>query len=326
MAITYQNVQIQGLTKGSTTVDTATYQNTLVYSRSGSVLINAGFTKQVSSVAPPPYDENGYNYDTAAPNVIETVNIDLGDISSYDYLTFDWNNDDSYNFFGWVEAKVVIGDNVITQTIFDSANPTSGTKKIDISELSGEYVAHFTVRAQSRSPYMYYGTRTTLTVSNICGVYGEVVPSEDLGNFALGPIASSAPPPYRGTEQSDWYNIYGDNGAPAYETHTIRMGDVTQYSALTFDWTNTGTEPEEATGSGFGSRVMAKYHNPATDTDVSIFDHVAYSGTESGTVTIDISSLTGSQSVIVTIGAISGNDYAPYGARTYLAVSDITLS
>ena len=331
MSITYENTQITTLTYGNESVNTATYHNVVVFQRNASVDIYGAFTISASSVAPPPYDENGYNYNEAAPLSATEQTINLGDITNYDYIVIKWDNEGTYVPYGIVSATATINEQSVT--LFNGGGYAKSKTKINVSELSGTYSLKVKVTAKSSSPYRGYACRSMINVSYVQGMIGSGEPPAGVTfpDFTVGTAVSYAPPPYRGSDFTEQYNIYGDCGAPQYITHTLDLGDVTNYSTLTFTWdtwnTNDPTDVNKA-WSGIGSRVVAYYEDPKTHNNVSLFDDETHSSSNRITddVTIDLSQLSGNASLKVTVGAISGNDYRPYGANCILYVTDISMT
>ena len=330
MSITYQNTQILTLAYESVDVSTATYSSQIVFQRNASIDIYGSFTISASSVAPPPYDENGNNYDTPAPLATDEKTISLGDVTNYDYIVFKWNNTGSYVPYGSCSATATIGEETIT--LFDQAGSAKQKTKIDVKDLSGVYSIKFKVTAKSNSTYRGYGCGSTLNVEYVQGIIGtgETPTGVSFPNFQVGKVDSFAPPPY--VSPTEQYNINGYEGAPVYETYTLDLGDVTNYSTLTFTWDSWDPDdpddPTTKTGSGYNSRVVAYYEDPLSHQRVYLFDETTHgmNNRMTDTATVDLSQLSGSVQFKVTVGAISGNDYAPYGAHCIIFCTDILMS
>lgn len=327
MSITYHNTQIMTLAFNQTDAQTATYNDVLVFQKNGVVDIYNSFNISAFSVAPPPYDENGNNYDTPAPLDEMEKTISLGDVTNYNYITFKWNNENSYVPYGSVTATATINDTTVT--LFNGSGYSKANTKIDVSNLSGVYSIKFKVSAKSSSTYRGYSCRSVLNVEKVCGIVGsgEPTPGVTFEDFKIGPATSFAPPPY----SEGGYNIYGNNGLPAYAYHTIDLGDVTNYNTLSFTWDTWNTaDPTtgDKAGSGYLSRIAAWYEDPNTSQKVYLYDDTSHNSSNrlTDSASIDLSQLSGLKSVTITIGAYSGNDYRYYGASNVLYVTSILMS
>ena len=97
----------------------------------------------------------------------------------------------------------------------------------------------------------------------------------------------------------------------------MNLGDVTGLSTLTFHWDNTGT------GNGYGD-VYAKYKG-LDDNDVILFSSGNVNASH-GDVTIDLTSYTGSKSIVFTAYAKSRSSYRGYTSNATINVSNIVAT
>lgn len=330
MSITYHNTQIMTLALNQTDVQTGTYHSILVFQKNGVVDIYSSFTISAFSVAPPPYDDNGNNYDTPAPLSTEEKTINLGDVTNYDYIVFKWNNEGSFVPYGMCKATATIGEQEIT--LFNGSGNSRQKTKIDVKDLSGVYSIKFKVYAKSNSSYRGYGCSSVLNIEYVQGMVGsgETPTGVTFPDFQVGKVDSFAPPPY--VSPTEQYNINGYEGAPVYATHILELGDVTNYNTLSFTWdTWDPDDPDDPTtkaGSGYNSRIVAYYEDPTSHQRVYLFDETTHSMNNrmTDTATVDLSQLSGTAQFKITVGAISGNDYAPYGAHCIIFCTDILMS
>lgn len=315
MAITYNGTAIADVTYNSTSIDSATYNETQIYTRSGYVVILANATLQTDeSKVPPPYDSEGYNYNDHAPKKEADLSIPLGDITSYNHISFDWDNSKSYNAYGDVLGTASIGDT--TKTIFTSVD-SNGTVDIDVSELSGEYALRIHIEAQSRSSYRGYTTKTVLDMTNIRGVYSAITPV-DSNKFLLDSGESYVPGPY----DTQGYN-YGSEAPTLTKTYTLDLGDVSSKSSLSFNWATYADDDHSENDYG---QVYAKYVD-LNGEEQYLFNKTLSAITDTtGSVTISLSAYTGSKSLIFTVYARSRSSYRWYLSRSLLSVTNISIT
>jgi hypothetical protein len=320
VSIQYNGTTIEGLSYNSIDVEAAFYESTQVYARTSSVLILASTTLQTeTSVVPPPYDENGYNYNASAPKKTATLSVPLGDITSYNSITFRWDNEGSGNAYGDISGTVKVGE--ITKNLFSGLN-ASGEVTLDVSSLSGEYALRFDVEAQSRSSYKLYRSTAVLNLYNICGVTGSAptpVPTGD--SFSLNTGISVVPGPY----DADGYNYSGS--APAKtDSHTLTV-DVTDKNTLTFAWSsNISDDDEEKSRNDYGN-ISAKYVDPY-GSEQYLYNKSQNQKTDDIThyESIDVSAFSGNISLEFTVYAKSASSYRGYSSRAVLYVTNIALA
>ena len=153
-------------------VDKVIYKGTTVYDRNPAYVISEYETALTSdSVVPPPYDENGYNYNASAPEETVTIEIDMGaSYMSYDYLEFDWDNEGSGNAYGDIEVWVNWNEDnpgVLKKvTIFKNELHASGSVKLPLYNGRDQQVT-FHLSAKSLSSYRYYTSFTAFTMRNV---------------------------------------------------------------------------------------------------------------------------------------------------------------
>lgn len=309
MAITYNGTSVAVLSYNTTPISQATYNTTPVYA-SGNILIESYSLATDSSMVPPPYDENGYNYNATAPEKTAFASLDLGDITAYTQITFEWDNEGSSNSYGDISCWAIIHG----QRVDVYSNTFSGTRRftatIDVSSLSGNQTMDIHLSAKSRSSYRGYISRATINMYNISASSGAIPdPGTTLADFTVDSGVSVVAPPYDA-------NGYNYNATPSAQSNTYTLTiDTTDKNSLTFNWNNTGSTNSYGTNYG-------KYTDIDSN-DVILFED-SISG--SGSVTIDISSYTGSQSIVFTAYAKSNSSYSGNQSRAVLNIKNIVLS
>ena len=314
MAITYNGTNISSIEYDDNHVSSVSYDGTTVYTESGSVLILESASLETDiSVVPPPYDENGYNYNDQAPKKTNTLSIPLGDITSYNCISFEWNNDGTYNAYGIVKGTVTI--NETTTELFDTINESKKTY-IDVSDLSGEYSLRFYVEATSKSSYRGYVSKTALSIKNIYGVYESIQPEDN--SFVVDSGTSVVPPPY----DENGYN-YSSIAPEKEEQHIFDLGNVTSKTTFTFDWSN--YKDDEHSLNGYG-QIYAKYVD-LNGLDVYLFNKSLSEEEDlSGSVTIDLTNFTGNKSIIFKVYAKSESSYRGNSSRSMIYISNISVT
>lgn len=311
MAVSYNTSPASTISYNTSSVSTGTYNGTTVFNGSGAVVILASATLQTDvSQVPPPYDEQGYNYNATAPKKEADLSISLGDITSYSSISFDFTNDGSFNGYGYIRGTATINNTTIV--IFDSINQT-GTRIIDTSDLSGEYALRIHIEAKSNSSYRGYTTKAILNMTNICGNTGSVTPPVT-NVFSIDSGTSQVPPPY----DAQGYN-YGGTAPAKSESYELELGDVTSKSSLTFTWYN--YDGDNHSGNGYGT-IYGGYY----DLD-GIYQYLFNTpGDTTGSVTIDLTSATGLKTIRFTVYAKSLSSYKNYTSNAVLKVSEYTLT
>ena len=313
MAVTYNSTAVSDISYNSNDISEGTYNGTTVFTDNQSVLIIESYHLETeTSVVPPPYDEGGYNYSATAPEKTAGASLDLGDITNYNYITFEWNNKDSGNAYGDIKGWVIIYGvrlDLFTNIIYNQDRIFAA---IDVSELTGSQMMDIHLSAKSRSSYRGYNSKAVLNLYNICGSTAPTPePETDYSDFTLDSGISVVPGPY----DENGYN-YNATAPTKEETYTLNLGDVTGLSEVSFHWDNAGT------GNGYGD-VYAKYKG-LDNNDVILFRNNEYAGY--GDVTIDLTSYTGSKSILFTVYAKSRSSYRGYTSNATLNVSNIVAT
>ena len=331
MAVIYDSTTITSISYGGTSITQGYFDSTLVFSSSGSDLIQEYFhlETEVSMIPRPdgvwetPYTNNDPN--AQAPAKTATDYILLGDVTSYDGITFNWDNEGSFSPYGTIYCDITVVDSNnepvegSTVRLFELPQG-SGYKTIDVSDLSGTYKLKVELYAKSRSNYSGYSAKAIVTMTNISGVIGGIVPP---GARRVTPdftMISSvyAPEPY----DQNGYN-YNWSGGTDVDTLTIPLGDVTDYSEMIFEWSSdiNGTP----TGLNSGGEAKASYTD-MSGTETFLFNiNSPGSHTNNGRVVIDLSSVTGEKSIIFKTSAYANNPYRSYGTTTRLSISNMFI-
>ena len=168
MSIIYNSVSVASVNYGQTDVNKGYYHSVEVFTKEAQVVLYPAFSVQTQqSRVPPPYDENGYNYNDSAPVrwADETVEID---VTSYDSITFSWNNEGTYNGWGGVHGYYEFNSGSRIE-LFDGAQDHRGEVTIDTSEISGTISLKFIAYAHSQSSYGGNVSGTTLNIGDILG-------------------------------------------------------------------------------------------------------------------------------------------------------------
>lgn len=331
MAVSYQNTTITGISYQSTNISQGYFGSTLVFSSSGSDLILDYFHLETDvSVIPRPagvWDTPYTNNDpsASAPEKTATDYISLGDITSYDGVTFNWNNDGSYNSYGsiYCDISVVDMENIEvegTKVRLYTTLQGFGYKTINLQSLSGSYKLKVVLYAKSFSNYSGYSSKATVTLSAISGVIGGIVPPlarRVTPDFSM--ISSiSAPGPY----DENNYN-YNWSGGTDTDTITVDLGDVTDSNELVFEWAS--MSDEVGTSIGFGGEAKASYTN-MSNTEVNMFSiNTAGTHINNGRVVIDLTGVTGQKSITFKTTAYGCNPYRYYGTTTRLTIMDMFI-
>ena len=197
-------------------------------------------------------------------------------------------------------------------------NGNLSNAKVDVSSLSGSQMMDIHLSAKSRSSYRGYVTRSSVNLYNICGSTAPTPePETDYSNFTLESGDSRVPGPY----DENGYN-YNGTAPTKEETYTLNLGDVTDLSEVTFHWDNTGS------AQGYGD-VYAKYKG-LDDNDVILFKNTVEGAGDVnasyGDVTIDLTSYTGSKSILFTVYAKSRSSYRGSVSHVTLNVSNIVAT
>ena len=139
----------------------------------GNVQIDSGV-----SVVPPPYDENGYNYDDAAPQMTQSQTITISeDLTDYTTMKIVFDNVGCSNGYGEVYSNATIGSvSGMLYRIGQSPNFVQGITvydgvivcTIDITNVTGVQNVVISNYAYSSSPYRYWNSRA---VTNIYKIY-----------------------------------------------------------------------------------------------------------------------------------------------------------
>ena len=319
MAITYNSTAVSDISYNSNDISEGTYNGTTVFTDNQSVLIIESYHLETeTSVVPPPYDEGGYNYSATAPEKTALASLDLGDITNYNYITFEWNNIGTANGYGDFNGWVIIDG--VRLDLFNNViyNQDRISATIDVSSLSGSQMMDIHLSAKSRSSYRGYVTRASVNLYNISGSTAPTPePETDYSNFTLESGDSRVPGPY----DENGYN-YNGTAPTKTETYILNLGDVTDLSEVSFHWDNTGS------AQGYGD-VYAKYKG-LDDSDVILFKktvegagdvNVSY-----GDVTIDLTSYTGNKSIVFTVYAKSRSSYRGSVSHVTLNVSNIVAT
>lgn len=168
MAIIYDNVTVATVGYSSVDISKAFYSSVEVFSKGASTVLYPGFSLQTdTSRVPPPYDENGYNFNDRAPEKWKDKTVEI-DVTSYDAIVFDWSNEGTGSAWGTVVGYYEINSANRTQ-IFEGANAQNGTITIDTSEMTGTIAIKFLAYAWSESSYQGYTSHTTLNIGDIRG-------------------------------------------------------------------------------------------------------------------------------------------------------------
>lgn len=127
-----------------------------------------------TSVAPPPYDENGYS-ESAGSAVSNSYTVYLDNAAAYSTLEISWNNYDSSNPYGDIEGNLIkyidgitssSGD---TQLLFDSPTYAEGVITIDltgaVNNPNNRLV--FDLYAKSDSTYQLYRSTAECTIVHV---------------------------------------------------------------------------------------------------------------------------------------------------------------
>lgn len=233
MAITYNGTELDSLSYNTTEIDICNYNSEEVFTRNKSVVILESVTiKTDMSQVPPPYDSGGYNFNDNAPEKTRTYNIDLGDVTEYTRVEFKWDSSDSINAYGDISGKVRLSTESDYAVLY-SEDDRSGNYSIDLTEITGEVVLQFLLSAKSRSNYRGYTSLSAVLIQNVTIYKGSRKPSPEKEEVL---ILSSATID-SGNSVSD-----GEHDAPAkWGRYQIRLGNVTPYTNLIFDWDNKGT-------------------------------------------------------------------------------------
>lgn len=137
----------------------------------GNVQVDSGV-----SVVPPPYDQDGYNYDNDPPQMTSSETISISeDLTDYDELKIIWNDARSSNGYGTIRSSVTIGSASGSLYSLGDPNPSSGVSDlngdiittIDISNITGTQNVVISNYAHSSSPYRYWGSRAVTNVFKI---------------------------------------------------------------------------------------------------------------------------------------------------------------
>lgn len=323
MGITYNSANVLNVTYNSATVTSVTYNSATVFNGGGStVILASAFLETDVSQVPPPYDEGGYNYNSQAPKKEADLSIPLGDITNYNVVAFEFNNDDSINTYGEISGSATIGTIVVP--IFNNLNQ-NGTISIDTSSLSGEYALRIHIEAKSWSSYRWYSTKAVLHMATIRGIASGSAPGSS-SHIQIDSGESYVPGPY----DSDGYN-YGGIAPAKYEEQTIDIGDVTNKTTVTISWANwydtytTLGEQERILATNDYGRIYATYTDQY-GTEQFIYDK-AYIGVDldSGSITIDVTNNTGHLNITFRVYAKSESNYEWYRSRAVLD-ANISLS
>lgn len=164
MAINYQSEQPKAIFLNATDLNSVSYSDVEVFRKNVSRLIVSEVSAQTTeSQVPGPYDSNGYNYSASAPKVDTWLNIDLGDVSGYDSLVFDWDNEGSGNAYGTVEGKISQwnGEDI------DLYNGLNHSGSVTLPLYEGVTQLNIYLWAKSGSSYRYYTSHAHITLRNV---------------------------------------------------------------------------------------------------------------------------------------------------------------
>lgn len=316
MAIIKDGTTVASITYNNTSVSTGLYDGTTVFTSDGYVVIQeSAFLETDRSFVPPPYDADGYNYNASAPKKEAELTIVLGDITSYDHISFDFDNSGSSNSYGVISGTATI--NETTVMIFNGINQ-NGTIDVDTSDLSGEYSLKLKIEAKSNSSYRGYSSKSVLTVSNIRGVFNSSTPVI-VDGFVIDSGTSRVPPPY----DDEGYN-YGGIAPTLTDSVEYNFGNVTTVNSVTFNWQNYIDE-NNFSWNNYG-QIYAKYIDYYGIEQYIYSANLAQVSNATGTITIDTSNITGNLSLRFMVYAKSASSSRGAVSRAILKVSNVQTS
>lgn len=330
MSVTYRDTGITGIAYHGTNITEGYYRSTQVFSSSSSELILESFNlaTNISVIPRPygnydnPYTNNDPNASAPAEEAIEYIN--LGNVSSYDGVTFNWNNEGSFLAYGemYGDVSIVDSENVEVEgskiRLF-TVPEGFGYKTLDLSSLSGVYKIKVHLYAKSFSNYSGYSARTVITMTDIKGVIGGIVPpsgTKVTDDFTIESHIAS-PPPY----DENGYNYSWSGGTDTDEV-VIDLGDVTSYNELSFEWLS--SIDDMGTGIAYGGEAKASYTFNSAST--YMFDLTEWGNHfNNGRVVIDLSGVTGQKSITIRTVAYANNAYRAYGTTTRLTINNMYI-
>lgn len=329
MAVSYQDTTITGITYQEASITEGYFDSTLVFSSSYTDLIlDRYYLETEMSQVPPPYDNNGYNYGGTPPTKTAIGYINLGNITNYDGVTYNWNNEGSFNSYGLMYCDISIVDSEDVEVEGSKIRLYNdlqgfGYKTMSLEGLSGTYKLKVELYAKSNSPYRGYCSKATVTLTDIRGVVGGIVPPSGVkvtDDFEMQSYITN-PGPF---DEND-YN-YNWSGWYDKDEVVVNLGDVTSYTELVFEWLSIGNDPVYCTWTGPGGEARASYKLTSGESTIIYSVSSVYGETRNnGRVVIDLSEVTGQQTLTFTTYAYGCSPYRYYGTRTVLNIKDMYI-
>ena len=312
MAVSFNGTTLSSISFNETALSSVSFDGTTVFSGSEDEIIATNVTYRSGiSVAPPPYNSEGYNVDTLPPEKKVMHTLSLGDVTNYDKIIIDWDNQGSVNSYGEISAYVVVKGS--RYDIFNELDK-SGHKEINIGSLTGTTSLDIFTVAKSLSAYNGYVSESVINLKNVVLHAGSVEPTPEVISFVLSSGTSVAPPPY----DSNGYNY--DTPAPELKEYKHITVDVTGKSTLTMNW-----HIDNSSNNNYGIIIGAwgineSYTNLFIDTNQDYHDEAA------NPIVENISSYSGNITLDFEVTAQSLSPYSGWNSRSVLKVDSITLS
>ncbi|MBO7449050.1 MAG: hypothetical protein J6U54_01665 [Clostridiales bacterium] len=314
MAVTFNGTSLNSIIFNNTTLNTVTFNDTTVYTANASVdILKTKSMQSGVSVAPPPYNDEGYNVNESPQEkrTLYSIPSGLDPNTRYDKIIFQWDNNGSVNSYGEISAYVVI--NGIRRDIFSEIDK-SGKCEIDISSIATPSTIDFFVVARSLSAYRGYISNSVLNVYNLMAHAGGSEPGPaPLSGFTLDSGISVAPPPY----DDNGYN-YNTPASEVTNTKSITI-DATGKSSLTLVWhiDNSSNNNYGIINGAWG--INNSLNNLFRDT------YQDYHYEDDHTITVPISSYSGNITLDFEVTAQSVSPYRGWNSRSVLRVDSITI-
>lgn len=312
MAVTFNGTALSSISFNETALSQVSFDGTVVFSGSQDEIIATNVTYgSGASVAPPPYNSEGYNVDTMPPEKKVMHTISLGDVTNYDKIIIDWDNQGSVNSYGEISAYAVVKGT--RYNIFDDLDK-SGHKEINIGSLTGATSLDIFTVAKSLSAYNGYISESVINLKNVVLHAGSVEPTPPVVSLTVDSGTSKVPPPY----DENGYNYDGvAQGVTASDYITI---DTTDKTTATVTWNKNGTNND------YGI-IEAKYTIGGVDTTIFAENSLFDTHSElANPFTIPISSYTGSQTITFTASAESKSTYGGWSSKAVINIESVTLS
>lgn len=311
MAVSFNGTTLTGLYLNGSAATTASFNGTTVFAGSTEeVIVSTKTVRSGVSVAPPPYNSEGYNVDTLPPEATKMEQISF-DASTFHKITFEWDNKGSVNSYGEISAYVVLRG---TRYNLYSDLDKSGKIEINTSSLSGTQTLDIFAVAKSLSAYSGYISESVVNLKNVIGHTQGVTPTPEVISFTLDSGTSSAPPPY----DENGYN-YND-AAPELKVEKHITVDVTDKNTLTMNWQRGAACNDDYGIISCSWGINESYTNLFRKTNQD-YDYDA-----DNSQTRDVSSMTGNITLDFYVEAQSLSPYRGWNSRSVLQVDSITLT